>query len=154
VSEAINPPEPIAAEIPSGPGPRRRVAISAIVVAFLIVAGFLWSRQSRSSIAPPPTPAPAPAAASPIPGPATPPPPRGTVTATMTLVDLTPAARIQAEKFRCVCGCRLSLGECYCAKTPGSVEMKRFLQGLVGQGLAPAEIEKAMVGKYGASVAP
>jgi len=72
----------------------------------------------------------------------------------MTVVNLTPAAQIQAEKFRCVCGCRLSLGECYCSKTPGSGEMKRFLQGLVDKGLTPADIEKGMVEKYGRSVAP
>jgi len=79
-------------------------------------------------------------------------PPKGMVTAKISLVNLTPAAKIQAEKFQCVCGCGLSLGECTCSKTPGSIDMKQFLQSLVDARLSPDEIRKKMVDKYGASV--
>jgi len=133
-----------------------RGAIAGIAAALLIAGGILWVRRSPSQAAATALPA---AAAPPRPGPSLPiSTPRrsasGNVSATMAVVELTPAAQIQAEKFRCICGCKLSLGECYCSKSPGSVEMKRTLQDLVNKGLTPAEIEKAMVGKYGPSVTP
>lgn len=75
--------------------------------------------------------------------------PRGVVSTSLTDVALSPAARVQAEKFKCVCGCELSLAECTCTKTPGSIDMKEHLRSLVNAKLTPAEIERGMVEKYG-----
>jgi hypothetical protein len=78
--------------------------------------------------------------------------PSGGVTATTTVVTLSPSAAIQAEKFRCVCGCEMSLGQCTCHKTPGSIDMKQYLESLVDRKLSPADIAKEMAAKYGAQV--
>lgn len=77
-----------------------------------------------------------------------------TVSVGFNSVVLSPAARMQAEKFLCVCGCGLILAECTCTETPGSVDMKQHLQTLVDEGLTPAEIEREMTGLYGAQVLP
>jgi cytochrome c-type biogenesis protein CcmH/NrfF len=69
-------------------------------------------------------------------------------------VLLTPAAQVQAEKFMCVCGCKLVLAKCTCTNTPGSIDMKKHLQSLVSRGASGEEIEKEMIAKYGAAVVP
>lgn len=71
-----------------------------------------------------------------------------------TDVMLSPAARMQAEKFNCICGCNLRLAECICEQTPGSIDMKQHLQSLVDAKLSPREIEEGMVAKYGGAVIP
>lgn len=86
--------------------------------------------------------------------PSGPTPVSGTVSATLEDVTLSSAGRIQAEKFKCVCGCNLILAECTCKKTPGSVDMKQHLQQLVDGGLSPEQIERGMVEKYGSGVLP
>lgn len=78
----------------------------------------------------------------------------GPVTATVTEVILSPAAKIQAERFKCVCGCDLVLAVCTCLKTPGSIDMKQHLQALVDRGLGPDEIREGMVAAYGPGVLP
>ncbi|MBI3448295.1 MAG: hypothetical protein HY049_05180 [Acidobacteria bacterium] len=146
---------------PAGGGtavPRSRRGLGLGVMVAIAVAVGVATMRPRAPQAPSGAKA-APAAASdansvaPKAGPA-PPGGWGVVSRTMTVVELTPPAQMQAEKFRCVCGCRMSLGECYCAKTPGSVEMKRHLQALVDAGESPAGIEKGMVEKYGPAVKP
>jgi hypothetical protein len=72
----------------------------------------------------------------------------------LTDVILTPAARIQAEKFDCICGCNLRLAKCFCEKTPGSIDMKQHLQSLVDADLSPSQIKEGMVLKYGEAVNP
>jgi len=80
----------------------------------------------------------------------------GEITASVTIepIDLTPPARLLAEGFKCVCGCDDILAECTCDKTPGSHDMKQYLQQLVDEGKPPAEVRKAMVEKYGQAVLP
>jgi len=81
-------------------------------------------------------------------------PTAGEVTAVMSVVPLSPQARLLAERFQCVCGCKDILATCVCEKTPGSRDMKRYLQALVNEGKSPAEVEGAMVARYGPSVIP
>lgn len=144
---------------PSLARPRRHFILIAVVLALIIAGVFiLWSRRTPA-LSPPAAAGTAPNpgaghAATPAAVPRFPGHTKGNISATLTVVELTPAAQVQAEKFRCVCGCRMSLGECYCSKTPGSVDMKRFLQDLVKKELTPAEIEKGMVEKYGPGVMP
>lgn len=74
--------------------------------------------------------------------------------AVFTDIELSPAAKMQAEKFDCICGCNLRLSKCFCEKTPGSIDMKQHLQKLVDSGLSPKEIEEGMIAKYGEAVIP
>jgi cytochrome c-type biogenesis protein CcmH/NrfF len=69
-------------------------------------------------------------------------------------VALSPPARLLAERFKCVCGCPDMLAVCTCKKTPGSRDMKKYLQELVSAGKTPAEVESAMVARYGPKVLP
>jgi len=124
------------------------LSLGAVVIA-AVPATHCSRGTSDGSSAAPPAGAAAKAAPDAAPFPA---PPKGFVSTTTTLINLSPPAQIQAEKFRCVCGCGLSLGECTCRKTPGSIDMKSYLQGLVDRKLDPAEIGKEMVAKYGPEV--
>ena len=100
----------------------------------------------------PPSPDPAPVAA---PRPASDPTaPGGRIEGVASTFMLSPAAQIQAEKFMCVCGCGMRLGACECEKDPGGITMKKHLQSLVEQGLAPREVSEEMVKRYGESVLP
>ncbi len=78
----------------------------------------------------------------------------GVVTAVLDDIALSPKARLLAERFRCVCGCNDLLSVCTCNKTPGSRDMKQYLQQLVDEGKGTTEIEKAMVARYGPDVLP
>ncbi len=81
-------------------------------------------------------------------------PPAGAVSARVSEVVLSPRAQVYAEKFKCACGCGHYLAECFCQNTPGSIDMKQYLQSLVDQGLTPGEVEEAMVERYGPGVLP
>jgi cytochrome c-type biogenesis protein CcmH/NrfF len=76
------------------------------------------------------------------------------ITASIDEIMLTPQARILAERLKCVCGCDDILATCSCAETPGSRDMKKYLQQLVDEGKAPAEVEAALVARYGEAVRP
>jgi len=143
------------------PSKRRAAAVAGAVLAIAVgaIIGIEWYRG--------PSRAPAPSAggtsaAAPAAGPSGPvSSPRtasvakkGKVLIELHDVALSPAARMQAEKFRCICGSGLSLAECTCGASPGSVEMKRHLQALVDRKLSPAEIEREMVAKFGPAVLP
>jgi len=78
----------------------------------------------------------------------------GVVTAVADTLVLSPKARLLAERFKCVCGCNDTLSICTCSKTPGSRDMKLYLQQLVDEGKSPAEIQSAMVERYGSDVLP
>ena len=81
--------------------------------------------------------------------------PRGTeIVARLDDVTLSPQARLMAERFVCVCGCKDILSTCTCNETPGSRDMKQYVQQLVTEGKSPAEIEAAMVARYGEKVLP
>jgi cytochrome c-type biogenesis protein CcmH/NrfF len=71
---------------------------------------------------------------------------------TAATITLTPEARIAAERYRCVCGCNDPLNVCTCTRTPGSIDMKKAVQELVDQKKMPAEIDQAMVARYGEAV--
>jgi len=82
-------------------------------------------------------------------------PPRGSpITARLEDVNLSPQARLMAEKLICVCGCNDILATCTCSETPGSRDMKKYLQTLVDEGKTPTEVESAMVARYGDTVLP
>ena len=76
------------------------------------------------------------------------------VTAAFEDVALSPQARVLAERIKCVCGCNDQLSICTCKKTPGSQDMKKYLQELVNAGKTPGEIESAMVARYGPKALP
>ncbi len=76
----------------------------------------------------------------------------GPVTAVATDIRLSPAARVLAEKFMCVCGCEMLLAECTCKKDPGGISMKKHLQSLVDRRLSPPEVSDEMVRAYGSAV--
>jgi len=67
-------------------------------------------------------------------------------------VNLSPEGQIATERYRCICGCNDPLSVCTCTQTPGSIDMKQFVQEQVDQKKSPAEIDRAMVEKYGAAV--
>jgi cytochrome c-type biogenesis protein CcmH/NrfF len=67
-------------------------------------------------------------------------------------VNLSPEGQIAAERYRCICGCNDPLSVCTCTRTPGSIDMKQHVQDQVDQRKTPAEIDQAMVAKYGAAV--
>jgi cytochrome c-type biogenesis protein CcmH/NrfF len=82
-------------------------------------------------------------------------PPRGSpITARLEDINLSPQARLMAEKLVCVCGCNDILATCTCNETPGSRDMKKYLQTLMDEGKTPAEVESAMVARYGDKVLP
>ncbi len=67
-------------------------------------------------------------------------------------IALSPKARIAAERYRCICGCNDTLGECTCTRTPGSIDMKEHLVELVDRGLTMTQVDEGMVAKYGDQV--
>ncbi len=67
-------------------------------------------------------------------------------------VNLSPEGQIAAERYRCICGCNDPLSVCTCTRTPGSIDMKQHVQDQVDQKKTPAEIDQAMVAKYGVAV--
>ena len=78
--------------------------------------------------------------------------PGGTAIVETTPPRMTPEASIVAERYMCMCGCELVLGGCICSNTPGSRDMKAYLQSLVGEKMSMEEIDRAMVEKYGEDV--
>jgi hypothetical protein len=68
-------------------------------------------------------------------------------------VLLSSKAAIIADRYNCLCGdCSDTLGKCTCARDKGSNEMKATLNQLAAEKKALAEIDAAMVGKYGPKV--
>jgi cytochrome c-type biogenesis protein CcmH/NrfF len=143
----------------SGPrdAAKRRIAGYVALAALLFLVSIAWL-SSRPGAGSPSTSQAPPAATVPQKGlteDLPPIAPRGSeVEATLENVVLTPQARLMAERFMCVCGCKDILSTCTCKKTPGSIDMKRYLQELVSGGKTPAEIETAMVARYGEKVLP
>ncbi len=131
-------------EEPGSPGPARpRTTNLAAVAGAVVLIGLVALALYRRSHAPAPAPPPASPEAT---------PPAGTPITAVVPFHLTPEASIVAERYRCVCGCNDLLNVCTCNKTPGSNDMKRFLQGLVAERKSVDEIDGAMVGKYGDDV--
>jgi hypothetical protein len=123
---------------PPAPPERRRLAKWPLVLVFLAAAALGYYLFRRSPAA-----APAPAAAG---------PPAGALIATAP-VQLTPKAAVIADRFLCLCGeCSDTLGACTCTRDQGSNEMKSTLNRLAEEKKSIAEIEAAMIEKYGERV--
>lgn len=65
---------------------------------------------------------------------------------------LSPEARIMTERYRCVCGCDDRLSVCTCQNTPGSRDMKAYVEELVSAGRSIRDIDQAMIERYGKQV--
>ncbi len=137
----------------------RAVGFAALSALLILVGVALYAARSGGSATPG---APQATAATPDPeatsgGGGQQPPARGTEITTSVAIEpinLTPPARLLAEGLKCVCGCDDVLAACTCDKTPGSHDMKQYLQQLVNEGKPPVEVRKAMVEKYGQAVLP
>ena len=77
---------------------------------------------------------------------------QGTPIAAPLPVRLSPEASIIAERYRCVCSCNDLLNVCTCSKTPGSRDMRLYVQELVNAKKTGQEIDAAMVSRYGSGV--
>lgn len=62
---------------------------------------------------------------------------------------LSPEARIMTERYLCVCGCGDRLSVCNCESTPGSRDMKAYVEELVSARKSIREMDQAMVERYG-----
>jgi hypothetical protein len=68
-------------------------------------------------------------------------------------VKLSAAASLVSDRFHCLCGeCHDTLGSCTCTKDKGSNAMKTTLNRIAAEKKTIAEIEAAMVQKYGPGV--
>lgn len=138
---------------------RGRLAGFLALGALLVLVGFaFWSGRDTVPAALPPAPPVEPTASVPSTSftesiPAAP-PPGSVITDSLETIALSPQARILAERFQCVCGCGDILVGCACTLTPGSRDMKQYLQQLVDEGKTPTEVEHAMVARYGPTVLP
>lgn len=143
MSENQEPPRPEeAGETAEEPAPRSAalaVVIGGVILIGLI--GFAFYRK-KAAVAPPPPAAPEAASAE---------VPQGTPVTAVSL-RLSPEAAIATERYRCVCSCDDPLSVCTCTQTPGSIDMKQQVQDLVDQKQTPAEIDAAMVARYGDAV--
>jgi hypothetical protein len=140
----MEPGDPVAPTGESTPAPSGRNArnIFFLIVALaLVLAGFLLFRRGGG---------PATAPAAPTVGGTTPPAGLNVVEAP---VKLTPEATLVADRFKCLCGnCQDTLGKCVCTRDKGSNEMKTALNRIVAEKKSLAEIEAAMVDKFGSGV--
>jgi cytochrome c-type biogenesis CcmH protein len=122
-----------------------------VVVGALVLIGLVAFALYRRSHPAAPI-APAAPSASPTPGEAAGKPEQGTQIAAVVPVHLSPEASIIAERYRCVCSCNDPLNVCTCSKTPGSRDMRLYVQKLVDEKRTSREIDAAMVARYGSSV--
>jgi hypothetical protein len=75
--------------------------------------------------------------------------PQGTAISVPVPTRLSPEASVLAERYRCVCGCNLTLSVCTCRNDKGSEDMKKALNVLVDQHKSPAEADQAMAAQFG-----
>jgi len=129
---------------PGQPRLANLVVVAGAVVLLGLVAFALYRNSRPGAPAAPPGPAATPAQAE-NPAPGTP------ISAPLP-VRLTPEASIIAERYRCVCSCNDPLNVCTCSKTPGSRDMRQYVQELVNQKKTGREIDAAMVSRYGSGV--
>ena len=131
---------------PRTPEPPRVVNLAA-VAGFVVLIGLVAFALYRKShpLAPVREPAPAGAAEKQETGTG---PMAGTPISATLPVRLTPEATIIAERYRCVCSCNDPLNVCTCTKTPGSHDMRTYVQELVNQKKSGKEIDAAMIARY------
>jgi len=138
-------------ESTGGPPAQPRLANLVVVAGAIVLIGLVAFALYRSSHPGAPGAAPEPSATPPqAAGTAT--PPQGTPIAAPLPVRLSPEASIIAERYRCVCSCNDLLNVCTCSKTPGSRDMRLYVQELVNAKKTGQEIDAAMVSRYGAGV--
>jgi hypothetical protein len=156
--------EPSGESAPSEPPQNRPVPMAAIAGAIILVGLVAFALYRRGLTTPtmaPPAEPPAPAAA-PAPAPAGAAPtdgvapaagdgaaPQGSAIAAQVPTRLSPEASVLAERYRCVCGCNLTLSVCTCRNDKGSEDMKKALNALVDQHKSPAEADQAMAAQFG-----
>jgi hypothetical protein len=121
--------------------------VAGAVVLIGLVAFALYRNSLPGAPSAPPASSPTPA-----PGGGTQSPAQGTPITAPLPVRLTPEASIIAERYRCVCSCNDPLNVCTCSKTPGSRDMRLYVQQLVDKKMSGPEIDKAMIDRYGAGV--
>jgi Cytochrome C biogenesis protein len=134
----------------AGPTEPPRLVNLALVAGAVVLIGlvaFALYRRSHTATAPP-----AEVSSSPAPGVSPTEPLQGTPIAAVVPVRLTPEATVIAERYRCVCSCNDPLNVCTCSKTPGSRDMRTYVQELVNQKKSGSEIDAAMVTRYGPGV--
>jgi len=139
-----------AREVAPETGPPRTVNVAVLAGAVVLIGlvAFALYRRNHAGPALPATEAGAPAAQ---PADASAPEQGTTITAEVP-IHLTPEASIIAERYRCVCSCNLPLGVCTCSKTPGSRDMKQYVQEQVNQKKSVKEIDAAVAARYGPNV--
>jgi LPXTG-motif cell wall-anchored protein len=139
-----------AREVAPETGPPRTVNVAVLAGAVVLIGlvAFALYRRNHAGPAQPATEAGAPAAQ---PADASAPEQGTTITAQIP-IHLTPEASIIAERYRCVCSCNDPLSVCTCSKTPGSRDMKQYVQELVNQKKSGKEIDAAMAARYGPNV--
>jgi hypothetical protein len=124
---------------PSAAPSRPKPKWTSILLALVLAGGagyFLVKRFSAASVTPVPVSKPAPDTL--VPG---------------SPVLLSAKAGIVADRYNCLCGeCSDTLGRCTCARDQGSNEMKSTLNRLAAEKKSVAEIDSAMVEKYGSKV--
>ena len=140
----MDPADPV---VPAEPLPaassRRKAKLAGVLVIALAVAaaGLLLLRQRGS--------APGAAVSSASPDAGTP----AGLNAVAAPVKLSPEATLVADRFKCLCGdCQDTLGKCTCTRDKGSNDMKTALNRNVVEKKTLAEIEAAMVEKFGPKV--
>src|SRR5262245_9716379 len=131
----------------SGPPRTVNVAVLAGAVVLIGLVAFALYRRNHAGPAQPPTEAGAPAQPADASVPE-----QGTPIAAQVPIHLTPEASIIAERYHCVCSCNDPLTVCTCSKTPGSRDMKQYVQELVNQKKSGKEIDAAMAARYGPNV--
>jgi hypothetical protein len=129
------------------PRPSRPVNLVALAGAVILIGLVAFAAYRRGDQAGPPPPEAAAAPPAESTGPE-----QGTVITAQVPVHLTPEASIIAERYRCICGCNDPLNVCTCSNTPGSRDMKMYVQELVNEAKSVKEIDERMVGRYGQAV--
>ena len=124
------------------------VAVAGAVILIGLVSFALYRRSHPAA----PSPEQAPAAGEPAQAQEQGTPITGTPIAAPLPVRLTPEASIVAERYRCICSCNDPLSVCTCTRTPGSRDMKTYVQELVDQKKSGKQIDEAMVARYGPAV--
>ncbi|HYS03765.1 MAG TPA: cytochrome c-type biogenesis protein CcmH [Candidatus Dormibacteraeota bacterium] len=131
---------------PAQPRLANLVVVAGAVVLIGLVAFALYRKSHTGAPGAAPEPSATPAQAG------TENPAQGTPISAPLPVRLSPEASIIAERYRCVCSCNDLLNVCTCSKTPGSRDMRLYVQELVNAKKTGQEIDAAMVGRYGSGV--
>ena len=135
---------------PRTPEPPRVVNLAA-VAGFVVLIGLVAFALYRKGHPAAPAPGTVPAVPAEKQESGTGPAPGTPISATLP-VRLSPEATIIAERYRCICSCNDPLNVCTCTKTPGSRDMRTYVQQLVNEKKSGREIDAAMIARYGPNV--